>query len=56
MLIATLEWFLERNYKMGLLSAVCCVYSCILPLFFRQNYFMDIFTGIITAHLIHQQA
>lgn len=54
MLFATLEWFHMGNKRLGLFSALSCLCVCVLPLMLRQNYFMDVFTGLVAAHLVHR--
>jgi len=55
MLLATLEWFRMGNKKLGVFSLLSCLYVCMMALVLRQNYFMDIFTGLVAAHLIYRK-
>jgi hypothetical protein len=54
MLFVTLEWFHIRCRKLGALALISCIYLSIIPLILRHDYFMDIATGLCTAHLIHR--
>lgn len=56
MLLATLEWFELDLKKMGWLTAAATLYVCSVMLVLRQNFFMDIFTGMVAAHLIFRMS